>query len=341
MNTSQFNPDLSDEFLYEESIFAGYANYSLNLKHWSLNAGIRMEYTDVVGNSLSLGVVNSQNYFELFPAVSIERTIKENNKLGLSYARRLTRPRYQSLNPFKYFQNENNFNAGNPNLIPAIDNKITLSYTYKNKWFFDLYYHRTDNVLSILTFQDNTNRVIRTIDANLIMDFQYSLDIVHASSITPWWYLSVYTSGFYFENEFYSEESPQETYSNSTFGFYAQMYSGLTISKAQSFTADVTTVYLSDYIYGSYFYGNQLNISVSLRKKFWNNRASITIGVDDIFDTFNVPVSSKYYNQDNSYFSQPETRLFRLGFRYSFGNIILRDNSRTIKTDESKRLEKK
>lgn len=341
MNNSQFNPELSDEFMYEESIFAGYTNYSYNEKLWSFNAGIRAEYTDVVGNSLSLGTKNSQYYFELFPSVLIEHTINENDKLGISYARRITRPRYQSLNPFKYFLNENNFTAGNPNLVPAIDTKITLSYSLKNKWFFDLYYHGTDNVLSTLTFQNNINRVIHSIDANLIKDFQYSLDILYSSSITSWWYLSVYTSGFYFENEFYSEESPQETYSNSTFGLYAQMYSGLTLSKVQSLTADITTVYLSDYIYGSYSYGNQLNVSVSLRKKFWNNRASITIGVDDMFDTFNVPIFSKYYNQDNSYFSQPETRLFRLGLRYSFGNIILHDNSRSIKTDESERLEKK
>ena len=210
----------------------------------------------------------------------------------------------------------------------------------KNQWFFDLYYQKTKNVLSILTFQDNLNRVIRSVDANLIEDFQYSLDVIYAASVTPWWYLSVYTSGFYFENEFYSVESVQQTYSNSTFGFYGQMYSGFTLSEKQQISADLTTVYLSDYIYGSYYYGDQLNVSLSLQKKLWNNRARIIVGVDDIFNTNNVPISSKYYNQDNSYFPQPESRMFRLGFRYSFGNIILKENNRRIEIIEGERLEK-
>lgn len=338
--TAQFQSMLSDAFLYKESIYAGYLDYSASWGAWALNLGIRAESTDIEGTSVSLGMVNNQNYFELFPSVSLDYTMENSNIIGISYARRITRPRYQSLNPFKYFLNENNFNAGNPNLVPSIDNKIKLSYSYKNQLFFDLYYHHTDNVLSILTFQDNLKQVIRSVDSNLIQDFQYSLDVLYAASITPWWYLSVYTSGFYFENEFYAVESVQKTYSNSTFGFYGQLYSGFTIAEKQNLTADLTTVYLSDYIYGSYFYGDQLSLSISVQKKFWNNRARLTVGVEDIFNTYNVPIRSVYYNQDNSYFPRPESRLFRLGFTYSFGNIVLKENNRRIRTNEAERLEK-
>ncbi|WP_186991405.1 TonB-dependent receptor [Constantimarinum furrinae] len=331
---------LSDDFMYEESIYAGYISFSREWEQWALEAGLRGEYTDVAGNSRSLGVVNTQEYFELFPSASVHYTINENNSMGLSYARHITRPRYQSLNPFKYFLNENNFNAGNPNLVPAIDNKITLDYNYKNTWFVELYYHRTEETLSLLNFQDNTNSIIRSIDANLIGDFQYSLDLIYASSVASWWYLSIYTSSFYFENEFFSVESVPLTYTNSTYGFYGQLYSGITLSEKASLSSDITAVYLSNFIYGSYTYGDQFNLSVSFQKTFWDNRASLTLGVDDIFNTYNVPVTSKYYNQDNSYFAMPESRLFRLGFKYTFGNAILRDNKRSTKTTEEVRLEK-
>jgi hypothetical protein len=339
-NTTQFNEMLSDDFRYSEAIYAGYLQLALQWDKWGLNAGLRTEYTDVSGNSISVGMVNTDNYLEWFPSATLEYKLVNGNTLGLSYARRITRPRYQSLNPFKYFLNENNFNSGNPNLIPAIDQKITLSYNYKNTWFFDLYYHKTKDVLSLLTFQDNLRRTIRTVDANLIQDFQYSLDIVYATSLLKWWYLSMYTSSFYFENEFYAEESRQETYTNSTFGFYAQMYNGFTLSSKQALTMDVTAVYLSDFIYGSYTYGNQLNVSLAIQKKIWNNRASITLGVDDMFNSFNIPITSRYYNQDNTYAAKPESRLFRASFRYSFGNVILKDNHKSLKTTEEERLEK-
>ena len=339
-NGMVLNPSLSDEFIYEESIYAGYVNFSKEWGSWETSLGLRSEFTDVNGDSRSLGIVNTQESFELFPSVSLQHKINDNNSLGLSYARHIQRPRYQSLNPFKYFLNESNFNSGDPNLVPAIEDKITLSYNYKSKWFLDVYYQQIDNALSILRFQDNDDMIIRTEDANLIRDFQYSVDIIHVSSPTNWWYLSVYTSSFYLENKFYAVESLQNTYSNSTFGVYGQVYNGLTLSKDHGFSGDITAVYISDLIYGSYDYGNQFSLSLSLRKAFWNNTASITVGVNDLFDTYNVPVTSKYYNQDNTYFAQPESRLFMLSFKYTFGNANLRDNNRESKPKETQRLEK-
>lgn len=335
-----YNPSLSDNFVYDESIYATYLNFDKDWEKWDFGIGLRAEYTVVKGTSRDLGEIDDQNYFDLFPSVSIQNQIDDSNSIGLSYARHIQRPRYQSLNPFKYFLNQSNYNSGNPYLVPAIDDKITLSYNYKSKLFFDLYYHGTKDALSILKFQDNENMVMSTIDENLIEEFQYSLDILYISSVTPWWYLSVYTSGFYFENEFYALESVEEKYSNSTFGFYGQLYNGLTISKNKTVTGDVTAVYLSNFIYGSYDYSNQFSMSFSIRKSFWDNTASITAGVNDIFDTFNVPVTSQYYNQDNSYFAQPESRMFRIGFRYTYGNAILRDNNRDRKPEETGRLEK-
>ncbi len=118
------------------------------------------------------------------------------------------------------------------------------------------------------------------------------------------------------------------------------MYSGWTLSKRKKITADLTAVYLSDFIYGSYTYGNQFNLSLSFRKGLWNNRASIQAGVDDLFNTYNVPVNSKYYNQNNSYFAQPETRLFRIGFTYKFGNSEVKPQRRrrTATEEEQNRV---
>lgn len=334
-----FNSELSDDFNYRENIYAEYVSYQKGFGKWNLTVGIRGEYTFINAISRSLGKLDTQKYLELFPTASIHYQLSENNGLGLSYKRAIQRPRYQSLNPFKYFITENNYNAGNPNLVPAIENKISLSYDYKDKLFFEFYYQYFKNSLSILTFQDNQDRVLRNLDANLISDFQYSFDIMFVDSIRPWWFLQLLTSTFYLENKFYSVESIEETYSNDTFGFYISMYSNFTLTKDRSLTADLNVLYLSNMITGGYEYKNQFNTSVSLRKSFWDKRASITVGVDDIFNTNNFPVTTNYYNQDNSYFARVETRLFRLGFRYNFGNARLRDNKRINRSAESNRLD--
>lgn len=334
------NNTLSDLFTYEESIFATYFEYQKLLNKWSLTLGTRAEYTDVNGVSRSLGQVNTQTYFNLFPSAAVDYQINDNNTLGINYTRRIARPRYESLNPFRYFINENNFNQGNPNLVPSIEDKITLSYSLKGTWFFELYYQTVDNSLELLNFQDNQSFTFQQLDANLINFNQYSFDIVYANSITNWWYASYVSSTYRLENEFFAEKSSQERATNSTYGVYLELYNQLTISQKQSLTADVSSRYISNLISGSLDYNNIFDFSVSLRKSFWKNAASINLGVNDIFNTNNVPVVSRYLNQDNSYFAMPETQRFFVSLKYNFGNYRLQDNNKTLNSSEGDRLQK-
>lgn len=334
-----FNEDNSDFFIYKESIYAAYISLVKGWEKIELNLGLRGEYTDVKGDSRSLGVINNQEYFNLFPAISLLYQKNEDHLFGLSYRRSIQRPRYQSLNPFSYYITDNIVNNGNPNLVPTLKNQYTISYNWKEKWSFEAYYIHKKDPLKVISFQDNQNSSTQNIDANIISDINFSLDISYASSINSWWYFWAYTSGYYLENEFYALASPQEKYINNTFGFYGQIYNGFTLSKDGTFTSDLNATYISNLISGSFDYNNQFICSVSFRKSLWDNRASINAGIDDIFNTNNIPVTSRYYNQDNNYFAHPESRMVRVGFKYNFGNYKLRNNNNKDKIDEEHRLD--
>lgn len=341
-NVNTFNNTLSDDFNYKENIFAEYINYKKDWEKWSITAGLRGEYTNIDAISRSLGDVNNQSYFEIFPSASVNYVLNEKNNVGLAYNRNIHRPRYESLNPFKYFITENNFIGGNPNLKPAIEDKITLSYVHKDKLFFDLYYQNVKNALDNLSFQNNENSTLRTMEDNLDEVYQYSFDITYFNSLASWWYFHLTTSSFYLSNKFYALESSQETYTNDTFGQYLGVYSHFTLSKDRSFTADLSALYISNFVFGNRYFKNQSFVNISFRKVFWDKRASLTVGLDDIFNTLNNVASvTKYYNQDNRFFANQESRLFRLGFKYNFGNARLHDNNKRIKTDEGDRLTEK
>jgi len=340
MGGMDFNPSLSDDFNYREKVYAEYINFEQVFGDFSLVAGLRGEYTDVEGRSRTLGETNTNVYFKLFPRVSGQYNFNEKHSAGIAYTKSISRPNYQNLNPFRYFINENNFNEGNPRLVPAISDKIALNYSYNNVWNFEAYYETIDNSLSALTFQDNENRTLRNSEANLLRDFQYSFDIQYTPRNLPsWLYFYVVTSTYYLENEFLAVESVPRTYKNHTAGFYGYVYSNFTLSKDRSWTADLSSLYISNIIQGSSNYKNRFFLNLSVRKSFWDNAASITVGVDDIFNTsLNFPVVSKYYNQDNFYTAQTETRLFTVGFKYNFGNARLRDNNRSTTTEETERI---
>lgn len=335
-----FNKSLSDDFDYKEWIFAGYINYQKRWEQWNLTVGLRAEQTDITSITNTFEEDNDQSYFDVFPSAVLHRKINDHNGIGISYNRTLQRPRYESLNPFKYFITDNNYSGGNPNLKPAIKDRISLNFDHKKKLFFSLYYENTNKHLDLLYFQDNDRSFVRTVDANLIKAYQYSLDVQYYNSFTDWWWFYISTSSFYFANEFYAIESSEEKYTNDTFGQYVQSINNFKLSQDGTWTSDLVIMYLSKFVAGSQYFKNQSFVNLSFRKSLLDNRASISISVNDIFNTSDVRVFSKYYNQDNNYMANSESRNFTLGFKYDFGNASLRDNQREISIDETKRLEK-
>lgn len=332
--------ELSDEFEYNENIYAGYVSVEKDWGNWSLKGGLRGEYTDVDGNSISLGLVNTQEYLELFPTFYLMHIPNENHSFGIDYSRRIVRPRFQSLNPYRYFINENNYNVGNPNLMPSISNKINLNYTFKNKLSFDLYWDRADDSPALLSFQNNENRVLRTVNVNMDFEQQFSLDISFYDYIKEWWFLSVYSSVFYMQADFFALESGNQIVTNEVFSTFLQAMNYLTLSQDRTFSAELGVYYLPDFISGSYDYGDeQMGVTVGLRKTFFDSRLTATVNVEDIFNTMNIPLTSQYLNQNNSFYGRPESRRVRLGLIYKFGNFKLRDNNRAIQAEEGERLE--
>jgi len=334
-----FAGTLSDDLDYKEDIVAAYASISRDWEKISMKAGLRGEYTDVQGISENLGNVNSQNYFELFPTFYFIYTLNDDHSIGVDYSRRITRPRFQSLNTYRYFINENNFQVGNPNLKPAISNKINFNYTYKNKLSFDLYWDRANNAIATLPFQDNFNRNLRSASINMDYDQQFSFDISYYDYLKDWWYISAYSSFFYMENSFPALESAAQTASNDVFSTYIQAYNYFFLSKDRTFTGELTGTFLPDYIAGSYkFEDPQYGLSLGFTKTFFNSRLVTTLNVDDVFNSMNIPLGSNYLNQNNSFFAMPESRMLRLGVTYKFGNFKLNDNKRSIDAEESERL---
>ena len=328
----------SDNFHYDESVYAAYASISRDWEKWSLQAGLRGEFADQEGVSFSMDEVDSRENFDLFPTFFLMHTVNDNHSFSFDYSRRIQRPRYESLNPFRYYLNAFNFNAGNPELRAATSNNFNLNYTFKNQYFFDIYYRDNGPRSEVFSFQDNENRTLRNVGVNLLESISYGLDFNYQKSITSFWYFGTYMSLFHESQTFLALESNNVEVTKEIDGFYGQFANYLTLSKDGTFTGDLSFIYISNYLTGSYDLDPMATLSVGLRKTFWDNRAELSLHVEDLLDRTNTRLTSRYLNQDNSYFAQPESRYVRLGFKYNFGNFRLSDNQRAIQAEERERL---
>src|SRR5690606_29215923 len=170
-----------DHFKYQENNLSLNVNYSKDWDTWSFQTGVRGESTSISGVSHALGVINGQDYFELFPNIGLQHQLSENHLLGIYYKRGINRSRYQSLNPYRYYINEYNFISGNPNLTRSIENRVGLEYTYSDNFIFDLYYQNIKGDLNRFSFQDNENKFLYNAYFNAEEFYQYSLDFTYYS----------------------------------------------------------------------------------------------------------------------------------------------------------------
>jgi hypothetical protein len=332
------NTGLSDNYLYDEKVYAAYLDLSKDWEKWSIKSGLRAEHTQSSGFSVALSQINNLEYFELFPSLYVLYTANDNNSFAFDYSRKVNRPRYEDLNPFRYFINENNFIEGNPELVPSFSNNFNINYTLKGEYFFDVYYRDNGRYISTLSFQDNENLILRDVTQNVLESTSYGLDFNYGKSVLDWWYLYSYISIFYEDETFVALESDNQIVVNEVEGVYVDLTNYLTLSKDGTFKGELGLTYLSGFLQGSYQQDESTNLTLGLRKSFWEKRMLLSVQFNDILNKFNSRITSRYLNQDNTYFARPETQYVRLGLTINFGNFRLEDNQREIDKMERDRL---
>jgi len=338
-NGTEFIPNLSDDYTYDESVYAGYFSLSKDWEKWSVKTGLRAEQTESSGVSVNVSTINDLSYFELFPSFYLLHNINDNHSLSFDYARKVQRPRYEDLNPFRTYINERTFEEGNPNLMPSFGHNFNLNYTLNQEYYFDFYYRDNGRYISTLTFQDNDNFVLRDITQNVLESTSYGIDFTYGKSITNNWYLYSYISLFHEDETFIALQSDDYSFKNEYNGAYIDLTNYVTLSNDGSFKGELGFVYLSGWLQGSYIQEESTNLTVGLRKSFFNNRAVLSVSANDLLGNYNSYVSSQYLNQDNRFLTVPETQYVKFGFTYNFGNFRLEDNQRSIDKLELDRLE--
>ncbi|GAL70792.1 outer membrane beta-barrel protein [Jejuia pallidilutea] len=330
----------SDIFIYDEKNYAGYVSYEKDWEQWSLKAGLRVERTETKGESLLSNSINTNNYTNLFPSFYVLNRLKNDDEIYLSYNKRIYRPRYRELNPFKYYLNDNAYITGDPGLLPEIDDSFILGYTINSTYTFELYYRYEKNPTLELPIQDNENRLLKNVFTNIDHNESYGLDFTTYTGITKSWNLYVLSSLFYYENNFFAVGTNNELVSNERWSVYANVINYFSFLEDNSLTADIGVDYISSLFLGPSEISGRLGVDINVNKTFWNNRASLNIGVRDLFNTRNFTQTTKYLNQDWFVDSNMENRLLVVGFNYKFGNYRLNVKKDDIELIERDRLEK-
>ena len=328
----------SDAFDYDERIYAAYANYDLNTDKWSINAGIRVEQTDLEGVSQSTNQSNTQDYLELFPNASVQYQISEDYSVKANYKRSIARPGYTDLNPFRFFLNDNYVVAGNPSLLPTFKDHYEIGASLFDGLFsIGAYYDNFDGAISEIPRQNNITNIIEYQSVNFDKTTEYGFDFEFVYDVTDNWNLYFVTSFYNIEEEtdFGNGFVNQSQWSN-----YTNLTNSISFLKDQSLNVYFDVIWLGKNLQGFQLIDDRLYSQLAISKTILNKKGIISLSVSDLFNMHDFNSGTQYQNQFNTQFIDVDDRYVRLGFRYKFGNTKLETNERTSDLEERDRLNK-
>ncbi|HSC37271.1 MAG TPA: outer membrane beta-barrel family protein, partial [Chitinophagaceae bacterium] len=176
----------SNLFDYNEKNLAGYISTQKDFnKKWSGKAGLRYEYAITDGYSPTNGERNKSQYGKLFPSAYITYKYNAANTISLSYSRRINRPNFRALNPFRWYINPYSYYTGNPLLQPSYNNNIELAYLYKSVFSVTLYGQQLTNGYGGIVEMINANKVVS--NKNYLTKYNTGIEATLGLKIFPWW----------------------------------------------------------------------------------------------------------------------------------------------------------
>ncbi|MBI5402717.1 MAG: TonB-dependent receptor [Ignavibacteriae bacterium] len=297
-NTNQWLPiaGKDNDADYKDAISAAYLTYSNKYKDFSYSAGLRGEHS-YLDFSILLGKEKyDQNYFDLFPSLSMTQKLGNENQFQLTYSRRINRPNLFLLNPFTEQFDEFTKRSGNPYLKPEYIHSTELGYTrYLPIGSVTLsgYYRNTNNVINFVSNVD-TNGVTSSRPENRGKSNTFGLELILQGGFAKWW---TYNGSLdYFSTNIFDNSS---SYSfDKTYNAWSARFS------TNASIPDLFDVQLF------YFYmGKQVNsqgeirpmqmMNIAIQKAFFEKKLVLGFRVNDLFNQQRF-----YLNTSGSDFSQ-------------------------------------
>ena len=333
----------SNIFDYDESVYAGYASYSRAFgKKWNLVTGLRAEQTEAKG-SLSPFLTSKQeppvelSYLSWFPSAGLTYKVSKMNSLAFNYGRRINRPDYNVLNPFRTQTSELSLGKGNPFLQPEIVNNFELGYTLAYKYNFKVAYSRTaDKITRLIGPDDIDPRASFVSWDNLATEEVFSFNASLPFKIKKWWDVYMNLSATYLDNQ--ADYGNGAVVDVQNFGYMTYQQHTFTLPKG--FKAEISGYYSGPGVWGGVFrYDANWNLNAGIQRDFLKKKLKARLAVNNIFRNFGWRGTSEFNGLKNIGSGRFDSQFVSFSLSYNFGNQKLKSRKRKTGIEtESKRV---
>lgn len=286
-NTWNYNDSLSNLFLYDEQIAAAYISAAKSFgQKWSVKIGLRGEYTYARGDWRSAEKTSVKSYFNLFPTAFVSYMPTQKWRLAASYTRRINRPGYSQLNPFRTYISSNSYTEGDPNLDPQFSDQASLTVGYGQHLNLSLLYQHNSNLIMQHPEVNPDNGEQRLIWENFgTQEIAGAALSISELPITKWLNISANYLAAYNGNT-----STEGSYSDGS--FIQSFYGNLTFLLPKEWKIEAGGFGSGNMTIGYMSIRPMYMLFAGIKKNLWDGRGTIALNVQDLLRSFATNVES-------------------------------------------------
>lgn len=323
----------SNHFIYKEQIQAAYINLNTSWDKYKLQAGLRAEYTNTKGEQITTSTIFKRDYLGLFPSIFLSRDLGEDERhqLKTGYTRRIKRPGYWDLNPFRVYDDPFAFYEGNPYLKPAIANAVELGYAFQSRYFATLSYSHTGDVITDQVGQLDGGNTTFERPENIGSFDNVGLSFTASTQIFKWWTGSQFLNLYHNRYKINGLSAVQINKGN-TLSFNSQN----TFAIGKGWKAELSAFYISGEVSGITKTESYSTISSGIQKEVLKGKGNLKFMLNDIFEGYRIRKTMTYDNISFNSSRISDSRYGLLSFSYRFGAKSSPSNERSTSSEELK-----
>lgn len=305
----QLDPARSNRFRYQEQLLMGYAALERKFERFSAQLGLRAEQTVMDGNSITSDIRFRRSYVNLFPSVFLMHRLDSAGKksLVLNYTRRLSRPSFAALNPYRLQFYDFLAQIGNPDLLPEYTDRVEAGVTLAGGLSWDVYYATTSNTMA--QYAETVDKMIEYQIRNFGSSHRYGTSVYAPVKVRPWWSMTNNINVYHLRYRIAEADYRNTSLNISTYQVFNIKRIG---------DADLFAFYRSPYLTANSEMADYFAVDIGFTKRLWNNQARLRLNVTDIFNTAREREITQDRGATVYFYQKRPTRTVGLSFSYTF-----------------------
>ena len=326
----------SNHFDYKERTAAAYMSAQRDFSSkFSAKAGLRIEKTWTEGTLVENDETNRNHYLYLFPTLHLRWKPTDRANFGLAYSKGISRPDFNDLNPFRYYQTPTSYVSGNPFLAPGLTDNVEVNFSNGRGLYAVLYEsHQRDAAGLPMLF--TADGIQSSVADNCFSTDKAGLYVEWRRNLLTWWNVQLGGEVFFAQSHVTKPSSNLQD---------EHQWSGKAELNTDWFLNHSHTLMLNAYYthqlpqvdtYGRYE-KSYVFCGAKLSYRLLNDRLLLSLAVSDPFHQ-NFSRSTNHYNGYTVHFrNDARVQNVNIYVRYSFGGSKVRRSYRQSKNTDASR----